>query len=123
MNWSASTILRSENPKGRRLQAKNYNEGLAPNPDFGEDQRCHTLDLLPLAGAPARPLGGSSCFWVLVAPNQAEESRPYARKRLSKVSRVNAGTFSVENACFPYAERRASSAGRAASATSLKSGE
>jgi len=41
------------------------------------------------AGTPARSQGGSSCFWWFVfSANQAEESRPCPRRRLSKAIRV-----------------------------------
>jgi hypothetical protein len=38
-------------------------EGLAPIQIFREYQCRQTTDLPRLAGTPARPPGGSSCFW------------------------------------------------------------
>jgi hypothetical protein len=43
-----------------------------------------------LPGTPARPFGGSSYCWVLVAPNQARITEPCARVCFSLI-RVNPG--------------------------------
>jgi class 3 adenylate cyclase len=45
------------------------------NQVFGEDRRCHTRSLPRLPGTPARPFGGSSCFWWFVLRESAPNHR------------------------------------------------
>jgi hypothetical protein len=67
-------------------------EGLAPIQIFGEYQDCDITDLPRFAGTPARPLGGSSCFWVwllrISGPNhRALRAQGDSRKRFASTRR------------------------------------
>jgi hypothetical protein len=75
-------------------QHRRSQRGLASNQAFGRIAVARYAIFPRFAWTPARPLGGSSCFWVLVAPNQARITEPCARRRLSKAIRVNAGALS-----------------------------
>jgi hypothetical protein len=94
MNWSASMVLRSENPPqavGFRQNDTLPLKGLR-RISFQERIAIATSRSFPrLPGTPARSLGGSSCFWVLVAPIRPESQGLARVRRLSKAIRVNAG--------------------------------
>src|SRR6516164_2135093 len=82
MNWSASMVLRSENPPGRSAQAKQHQslKGLASNQVFGEDRRCQLNDLPPLAGDTGPPTRRVFVFLGLGCSNQARITGPCARQ-------------------------------------------
>src|SRR5262249_43936090 len=53
--------------------------GPRPQMIFEEDRACRTVDLPRLPGKPARPLGGSSCFWAWQLLHRIERDSPDLR--------------------------------------------